>query len=397
MRARLTLAFVCLALVIASVVGFTRSAAINDMVRAAQLDQLASTAWVIATLVEDLEDNGSPITPDRLAAFVPEGVELTMERPDTATVTIAGTGFDPEVGDDAIRVRETVGSTTVGLLQGEQVVADRARQEQRELLALMVLMLMVAALTGFAVATGLARPFQQLARSAAALGRGRYDIDPPTSRIPEVASLAASLKAGATQLQDSMHRDREFLQHTSHVLRTPLTGMRLELEELNLRSDLDEEVRRTTERCLLDVQRLDATVGELLEFGRGRQVVPGAEVSLVTLGHHIAQRWRDRLPESREIKAFVDIGPEVSLTPGPVEQLLDTVLLDVSEHASGPVTLRFSGWEKHIRILVQGGPNRPGEAAWTDSHKARTQIEILGGRCSDDPTKDELDILLPRR
>jgi signal transduction histidine kinase len=396
-RARLTLAFVCLALVIAGVVGSARSAAIADMARAGQLDQLSSTARVIATLVEDLEANGSPITSERLAAFVPAGVQLTVARPGSGVVTVPGAGFDADVGDGATRVRETVGSTTVGLVQGEDVVADLVRPEQRELLALMVLMVMFAALAGFVVASALARPLQQLARASADLGRGRYDIEPPRSRIPEVASIAASLKAGAAQLQDSIRRDREFVHHTSHVLRTPLTGMRLELEELNLRTDLDDEVRRTTTRCLLDVQRLDSTVTELLDFARGRQVVAGAEVTLVTIGHHIAQRWRDRLPESREIKAFVDSGPEVTLTPGPVEQLLDSVLLDVSERGTGSVTLRFAGLEQHVRILVQGGPSRSGAGAWTDSEDARTQVEVLGGRCSGDAAKGELEILLPRR
>jgi len=397
MRGRLTLAFVCLALVIAGVVGAARSVAIADMVRAAELDKLSSSALVIATLVEDLDAAGSPITPERLAAFVPDQVELTVGRPQSGAVTIAGAGFDPEVGNDATRVRETVGSTTVGLVQGEEVVADVVRGELRELLALMVLMVMIAALIGFALASALARPFRQLARSSAALGRGRYDIEMPTSRIPEVVSIAASLTAGAAQLQDSMRRHREFVQHTSHVLRTPLTGMRLELEELNLRTDLDDEVRRTTDRCLLDVQRLDTTVTELLEFARGHQVVAGAEVSLVTLGHHIAQRWRDRLPESREVKAFVDSGPEVTLTPGPVEQLLDSVLAEVSDRGTGPVTLRFAGLEEHVRILVQGGPSRSGADAWTDAEEARTHVEVLGGRCSGDATKGELEILLPRR
>ena len=397
MRARLTLAFVCLALVIGGVVGSARSAAVADLVRAAQIQQLTSTARMIATLVEDVEANDSPLTSERLAAFVPERVELTVDLPGSGTVTVPGAGFDPDVGEGATRVRQTVGSTTVGLVQGEEVVAELVRSEQRELLALMLLMIMVAALTGFAVASGLARPFQQLARASADLGRGRYDIEPPTSRIPEVASIAASLKAGAAQLQDSMRRDREFVHHTSHVLRTPLTGMRLELEELNLRTDLDDEVRRTTTRCLLDVQRLDTTVTELLDFARGRQVVAGAEVTLVTLGHHIAQRWRDRLPESREIKAFVDSGPEVTLTPGPVEQLLDSVLLDVSERGTGPVTLRFAGLEQHVRILVQGGPSPSGAGTWTDSEDARTQVDVLGGRCSGDPAKGELEILLPRR
>lgn len=396
MRGRLTLAFVCLALVIAAVVGATRSAAISDIIRTAQLDQLTSTAWVIATLVEDLDDDGVAITAERLARFVPPEVELTVERPGTDSVTVAGAGFNPELGGDVTRVRETVGSTTVGLVQDEDVVGDLARREQRALLALMVLVVMVAGVVGLAIASVLARPFRQLARSSAALGRGRYDIEPPSSRIPEVVSIAASLVAGAARLQESMRSDREFLEHTSHVLRTPLTGMRLELEELNLRDDLDDDVRRTTNRCLLDVQRLDTTVTELLDVARGRQVVAGAEVSLVTLGHHIAQRWRDRLPVSREIKAFVDSGPEVELTPGPVEQLLDSALLAVSDRSTGPVTLRFAGLDKHVRIVVEGGPGNH-DADWSGSEEVRRQVEMMGGRCSGDPGSGELEILLPRR
>ncbi|CAA9371506.1 MAG: hypothetical protein AVDCRST_MAG60-100 [uncultured Nocardioides sp.] len=396
MRGRLTLAFVCLALVIAAAVGATRSAAISNIIRTAQLDQLTSTAWVIATLVEDLDADGAAITEERLAGFVPPEVELTVERPGADSVTVAGAGFDPDVGDDATRVRETVGSTTVGLVQDEDVVGDLALREQRALLALLLLVVMVAGVVGFAIASGLARPFQQLARSSAALGRGRYDIEPPASRIPEVVSIAASLEAGAARLQESMRSDREFLEHTSHVLRTPLTGMRLELEELNLRDDLDDDVRRTTNRCLLDVQRLDTTVTELLDVARGRQVVTGAEVSLVTLGHHIAQRWRDRLPVSREIKAFVDSGPEVELTPGPVEQLLDSALLAVSDRSTGPVTLRFAGLDKHVRIVVEGGPGNH-DADWSGSEEVRRQVEMMGGRCSGDPGSGELEILLPRR
>ncbi len=397
MRERLTLAFVCLALVIAGVVGTARATALGDVVRVAQLDRLTSTAKVIASLVEDLESNDVAVTSEQLATFVPKRTELTLERPESEILTLSGVGFDPDVGDDAPRVRETVGSTTVALVQDEEVVLDQTLRQERQLLALMLVAVILASLLGFVLASALARPFQELARSAAALGRGRYDIEPPTSRIREVASIAASLKAGATQLQDSMRRDREFVLHTSHVLRTPLTGMRLELEELSLRSDLDDEVRRTLTRCLADVQRLDKTVGDLLDLARGRQVVAGAEVTLVMLGSQVAQRWRDRLPESREVRAFVDGGPDVTVTPGPIEQLLDSVLLDVSVSDSGPVTLRFAGLEEHIRVLIQTGTGDTGAGAWTDSQSARRHVEVLGGRCSGDAAKGELEILLPRR
>ena len=78
-------------------------------------------------------------------------------------------------------------------------------------------------------------------------------------------------------------------------------------------------------------------------------------MSLLALGSHIAQRWRGQLPESREVKAFVDSGPEMLLTPGPVEQLLDSVLRDVSESGAGPVMIRFAGQDEHVRVTVRSG------------------------------------------
>ena len=239
-----------------------------------------------------------------------------------------GAGFDADAQD--VSASSDVGDATVTLVQDETVTAAVLDQARGPLIALMVGLLALAAVIGLAMASALSRPFRELAESAAALGRGRFDIEPPRSRIPEVVSISDSLRASSQRLQKSLRRDRDFFHHASHVLRTPLTGMRLELEELTLRRDLDDDVRRTTSRCLSDVERLDCTIAELLEFARGRALVEGAEVSLLALGSHIAQRWRGQLPESREVKAFMDSGPEMLLTPGPVEQLLDSVLRDVT-------------------------------------------------------------------
>ncbi|UUZ60141.1 hypothetical protein [Nocardioides sp. B-3] len=123
----------------------------------------------------------------------------------------------------------------------------------------------------------------------------------------------------------------------------------------------------------------------------------GAEVSLLTLGSDVAQRWRDRLPESREVRAYVDGGPDFTLTPGPVEQLLDSVLRDVSERGTGAVTLRFAGEEEHVKVTVRSGPARRGAAQRPSVRVAHTPAEVLGGRCTGDATSGELEILLPRR
>jgi signal transduction histidine kinase len=398
-RGRLTLAFACIVLAMVAIGGGIRINALADITRTNELESLTLSARLISKLVEDLHADDLPVTSNRLAAYVPDRTELTVIRPGTptVTVTIADADFDAEAAGQPLRARETAGSTTVSLVQDASVLDDATRQALTPLLALMLTIVLIAGLVGFVVATALARPFNRLAESAAALGRGRFDFEGPKSSIPEVVSIARSLETSARQLGDSLRRDREFFHHASHVLRTPLTGMRLELEELSLRNDLSDDVRRSANRSLADAERLESTVTELLDFARARSLVAGAEISLLALGSEVAQRWRDRLPESREVRAYVDGGPEFTLTPGPVEQLLDSVLRDVVDHGTGAVTLRFVGQEEHVKVTVRSGPGRRGEDQRPSAQVAKTIAEVLGGRCTGDATSGELEILLPRR
>ena len=405
MRERLTLAFVGLALVIIVVAGAVRAMTLGDVVHASETDDLQQQSLVVGRVVDGLEQSDRPVDAASLSDLVAPHVRLIVERPGQDDVVVDGAGFDADAQD--VSASSDVGDATVTLVQDETVTAAVLDSARGPLIALMVGLLALAAVLGLAMASALSRPFRDLAESAAALGRGRFDIEPPRSRIPEVVSISDSLRASSQRLQKSLRRDRDFFHHASHVLRTPLTGMRLELEELTLRRDLDPDVRRTTARCLSDVERLDNTIAELLEFARGRALVEGAEVSLLALGSHIAQRWRGLLPENREVKAFVDSGPEMLLTPGPVEQLLDSVLRDVTESGSGPVMIRFAGQDEHVRVTVRSGSTTAYVAGTgslavatqlrANADAARTITEVLGGRYTGDATVDQLEILLPRR
>ncbi len=405
MRERLTLAFVGLALVIVVVAGVVRAMTLADVVHSTETDDLRQQALVVARVVEGLEQSDRPVDAGSMAGLVGPHVRMLVERTGAAPLVLDGAGYDDTRQD--VRASRTVGDATVTLVQDTTVADEVVAAARGPLVALMAGLVVLAGIIGLALATALSRPFRDLAESAAALGRGRFDIEPTRSRIPEVVSLSDSLRASSQRLQQSLRRDRDFFHHASHVLRTPLTGMRLELEELTLRGDLDADVRRTTARCLSDVERLDCTIAELLDFARGRALVEGAEVSLLDLGSHIAQRWRGQLPEAREVRAFVDSGPEMLLTPGPVEQLLDSVLRDVRDSSSGPVMIRFAGQDEHVKVTVRSGDidpyaAAPGAVALAAEHRtnadvARTITEVLGGRYSGDATVDQLEILLPRR
>ncbi|PVG81561.1 hypothetical protein DDE18_16250 [Nocardioides gansuensis] len=394
MRQRLTLAFVGLALVILSSAGVVRAFTIADVTRDSELNHLGFDTRLIAHVVEDRQVEG-PLTSGDVEPLVRDATRVTVEVPGAAPLVVEGAGFDDAALADPLRVRETVGETTVTAVRSGRIVSELVRQKIGSLTALILSLLALSGVVGFLLARALSRPFTQLANGAAALGRGRFDLDLPRSRIPEVAAVADALRAGAARLEESIRRDREALQHASHAIRTPLTTMRLELEQLTQRDDLDDDVRRTAGVCVEEILRVDGTVAELLGAARGRSLVAGAEVSLRDLGTSVAQRWSEELPDSRTVTAFVDSGADLTFTPGPVEQLLDTVLRDLAHRTTGPVTLRFAGHDEHLRITVTSGPSRPGDAVTDES--VQTIAGVLGGRVRGDATDGSLEILLPRR
>jgi signal transduction histidine kinase len=398
-RGRLTLAFVGLAAVLLTVAGLVRAVTIADITRSSELVHLSDQARLVATVVDRRPVTGGPVTPAELDGLVPAETRLEVVRRGEAPVTVSGSGFAHGSLGDALRVSETVGDTTVRAVQSDEIV-DRLTSDKLGSLAALVLgLVLLAGIAGFLLARAMAQPFSRLAEAAEALGRGRFDLDLPKSRVPEVAAIATALGSSAGRLQESIRRDREFVQHASHVLRTPLTGLRLELEELTLRDDVDDEVRRTAAHSMSEVQRLDATIDELLDSARSRSLVAGAEVSVSDLGTHVAQHWQRALPASRPVRAFVDEGGELAVTPGPVEQLLDSVLRDVAEGGTGPVELRFAARDRHLRITVAGGPppSSDGPRERISDGAARAIAEVLGGRYSGDATAGGLEIWLPRR
>lgn len=400
MRERLTIAFVALAVVVILVAGLVRAFTLRDLIEERESETLDRTAQVVAVMVANAERDGDPVTPAFLEPLTDESTAIAVEREGLPPVVARGASYDvAEEADDTIG-RETVGQTMVTVRQSGTVIQDILGRDLGALAALLLMLLLFAAAVGFLLAGYLSRPFVALAESAEALGRGRFDLELPNSTIPEARAIATSLMASSVRLEDSIKRDRAFFHHASHVLRTPLTGMRLELEELSMRTDLAEDVRRTASRCVGEVQRLDGVVDDLLEFARGRSLVAGAEISLAALGSRIAQHWRDRLPESIDVRAYVDGGGDARLTPGPVEQLLDHVLADVTATAAGPVSLRFAGQPEHVRIRIEGGRPRggakPQDRNGADSAKA--MVEALGGRLSGEVLSEAgLEILLPRR
>jgi signal transduction histidine kinase len=403
MRNRLTSAFIVLSILLLLGAGLIRSFVLRDLIREQESAHLQQQSALMAEIVSTRQAGGGGIDPDFLSGLVaPDGrLEYAPDRGEPVIARGARyAGSDGAPGDLAASVTLDDGVVTVS--QSPEVVQDILGRDVGSVLVLFLMIGVLAGAIGFVVSRALSAPFQQLAVAAAALGRGRFDLDLPRTRIPEARAIAQALGTSAAQLRDRLSRERDFAERASHVLRTPLTGLRLELEELSLRDDLPRDVRDTAARGLASVDGMNAVAGELVELSRSGTLVEGAELPLVDLATQLAQRWADRLAvRDRTLSASAEGDLSLTYTPGPIEYVLDLLLADVVRRGTGGVRIVFHGQEGgHLRVKVcSEGPAERVRAEESGGRldQARAVVEALGGRVLGDDPAAGLEVLLPRR
>ncbi len=402
MRERITAAFVVLTLLVVAGAGTVRAITLRDYLREGAVDHLHEHAALALMLVEREDASGRQVDQDFLSDLVGHANRLEYVAPEGRSIAVRGEDY-PRDSDDVIAVTVASDAGEVTASEPELALLDIVGSDQGALFTLFLLIVLAAGFVGWLAARVLAAPFQKLAVAAGALGRGRFDLDLPRTRVPEAAAISASLRTSAHQLESRIRRERAFAEHASHVLRSPLTALRLELEEMTLRDDVPDDAKAAADRCIRSVDDVNRSAGELVAMARRGSLVEGAEVTLEELATQLAQHWADRLAEeNRDLSASVEGDLTAVFTPGPVEQVLDLVLSDVSRSGKGPVRITFSAQDDHLRVRVPAGTITPGTrrrgpAPGAGLAAARTVAETQGGRVTGDGDTQDLEVLLPRR
>lgn len=404
MRERLTVAFVLLAITVVIGAGAVRSYTILNLLRDDSAAHLREHAELISGLLEERYTEDEPITARYIASVAPEEAKVVFTPEDGEPVVSVGEAF--EAGSNDIAVSSTGPLGTVSVTEAGKGLSDIVTREPTMLFTLLLLVATVAGLIGYVAARQLARPLEQLAEAAGALGRGRFDLDLPKTRMPEAQAIGSALRTSAVQLESRIRRERSFSEQASHELRTPITTLRLELEDLMVRDDVPDDVRASAKRCLAQVDGMESSAGRLVELTRG-SLMEGAEVPLEQLAKDVAQRWADRLAERRrKLTATVEGDLDLMFTPGPVEQVTDLVLSDVAQAGAGPVRMRLFAEERYLRIRLPAGTiSEPGRSRFRRNlpqpgsgvDAARDVATAFGGKVTGSGVADDLEVLLPRR
>jgi signal transduction histidine kinase len=212
--------------------------------------------------------------------------------------------------------------------------------------------LLVASGVALWVARRLTRPLEQLRADAVRIGDGDFTVTPLHTGVTEVDQVGNALALTARRLEELLTREQAFSNDASHQLRTPLTGLRLSLE--NELAHPRPNGRLALEEALVDLERLETTITGLLQLARepSRQLRQPFDVTAMI--DELANRWRQTLAtQGRSL--HVDQREAVLLVAASrvaVEHVLEVLIDNAERHGAGDVTITSAARGQIVLIQV---------------------------------------------
>ena len=217
------------------------------------------------------------------------------------------------------------------------------------------IVLLIAAVAGTRLAAFVTRPVRGLERAARAVGDGDLEARAPESEgPPEVRSLAVVFNRTVARLEQLIRSQDEFVADASHQLRTPLTALRLRLE--NLEGDVSEAGRRDIEGSLAEVERLARLVEGLLTLAR----VDGSPAAgaVVDLGELVADRiaaWSARADDlGVRLVAEASEGGTTAVSKEGLREVLDNVIDNALQAAPPGSAVTVTAVRDELRVRDEG-------------------------------------------
>jgi len=272
----------------------------------------------------------------------PEMQQALTGAPDT------GERYSRTLGEDLFFVAVPVlsGDDVVGVVRlsaPERVVADRVSGKVRGLGIVAAISLLIAVAVAWLFARSVTRPLDELESATRRLAAGDLstrasDTDGP----PEVRGLAESFNTMAAQLQRLLDQQRSFAGDASHQLRTPLTALRLRLEQAAMTVADGDPAAEPIEEALNETERLRRMIEGLLMLSRaeGAAVV----VDTVDVAHVARERadyWRP-LADERGVSIDVEAPSSIDVlaVAGGVEQIIDNLVDNALEVSPAGTAVR---------------------------------------------------------
>jgi len=310
--------------------------------------RLERRADAVALRVARAETTGTPVSTRLVADLLPadQAVQVTM---DGRRITL---GQLPT--GDVLRVTSGDGGPLrATLIAPAGVRGDDVGTVWVAIAGLAVLALGSAVLLATVQSRRLAAPLEELSRRVERVGEPSYDDRPVAGGVPEIDRVQVALNDADGRLADLIRRERQFTANASHQLRTPLTGLRMRLEEIRVLA-AEPEMTDEADAALLQVDRLVTTIEHLETAARHRDdEADSIDIGALIAEHVDSGRWSSRFNEAgRDLVVRQDAVAVGRASPETVRQVLDVLLQNALEHGTGPATVRTTSAGGFVRLRV---------------------------------------------
>lgn len=213
--------------------------------------------------------------------------------------------------------------------------------------------LALALLGAWLVMFRVTRPLKALERAAAEIGRGKRPPPVVEAGPEEIRTLARNFNQMNADLA-RLDEDRALiLAGISHDLRTPLTRMRMGIE-------MSIEDEATRQEMTADIEEMDRSIGQFLDFARADSGEPPEEVDLAALLEALAESCRRRGSDVALVPAGVP--PRLTLRPKAIRRAIGNLIDNALRHAgtAQPIELGVAVLAGSVAIEVRDrGPGIP--------------------------------------
>ena len=206
---------------------------------------------------------------------------------------------------------------------------------------MVLIALFVSAVVSYFVARTITRPVQRLRESANAVAAGNLDTrvaEHVGRRRDDIGLLARDFDNMTSRLERAWQQQSELTANVSHELRSPLARLRVALELAKRRTGDVAEL----DRIELETERLDAMIGQLLEFSK-LDVDAHGSLDSVDLSELLRSVVDDVRYEFRDSKLCIDLETAdnipVKCYPRPLRSAIENVLRNAAQHGPTDATI----------------------------------------------------------
>jgi signal transduction histidine kinase len=170
-------------------------------------------------------------------------------------------------------------------------------------------------------------------------------------------------------------RERDFAANASHELRTPISALRVEIEDLASWPQTPTDVAAELRSYLPQLDRLNTAVRTYLDRESSQRLTDVESVDLVTLVRSAMQRWQ---PSLRTLLVAEPEGPmPVRAAPATIGTILDHLLRDAVDRGATQVHVELECTESYgrVRLSLEGEMAPAGEEARAAAAQAALEVD----------------------